>query len=261
MKGYIDVHCHILPGVDDGARDMEMARMMLLQSYQQGFCHIFLTPHFGKGFPDVTLEGLRQKILQVQEIAGEISPELHIYQGQEFCFSHDIMEGEQKKQIVALGDSRYVLVEFWPEQPYVYIRTAIMELVRAGYWPIVAHVERYACLHRHTEYVKELINLGAYIQVNSASFGCGWFRRPHAFVRQLIAEELVDFVATDAHSAKERRPDITAFVQYMERMGCLKEVDRLLVDNPSCILEQIDIREKGTKFNGRRETDGYHAEQ
>ena len=130
---------------------------------------------------------------------------------------------------------------------FVAVRTAIQEITARGYWPIIAHVERYPCFYGKVHLVKQLIAAGAYIQVNSSSFQQKWLRRDIHFVRRLMDEGLIDFVATDGHDMHGRIPVLDDFTAYTRKKNLESEWKRLLIHNPDRIIQDKPIR-RGEKY-------------
>lgn len=242
MKGYCDIHCHILPGLDDGAADMTVTSNMLVRAYENGITTIFATPHFGKGFGYATPNQITELVEQVQQAAQSIHPSMRILPGEELMFQFRLLEQIDHGEIVSLAGSHYVLVEFSPSLDYVAIRTAIQEMVIRGYWPIIAHIERYPCFYGKVHLVRKLIALGAYIQVNSSSFSKRRFHRGIHFAKKLMDENLIDFVGTDGHDVQRRIPVFDDFIEYACRKNREEEIDRLLIQNPNRIIQDEPIR-------------------
>ena len=135
----------------------------------------------------------------------------------------------------ALAGGRYVLVEFSSMDNYRKIHNTIYELVTGGFKPIIAHIERYPAIVSHSEYVAELIDQGAMIQVNAdALLGIeGWKIR--RFCKKLMKKEEIDFIASDAHDLKERPSRLRECADYVERKWGSRTAERIFVINPSKI--------------------------
>ena len=139
MKGLIDIHAHILPGVDDGASDFQESVRMLKSAYRQGVRCVIATPHYHRNHfhrnPKRTMEAL-------QKIRGwlrEYLPDMIVLLGTEIYYTIDFAEEIAAGNIFPMAKSRYLLVEFSPLEDYAYIRNAVHVLVNRGYCPIIAH--------------------------------------------------------------------------------------------------------------------------
>ena len=206
---YIDIHSHILPGLDDGSKNMEMTLAMLRLAGEEGIGTIYATPHCmpGKGHP--TLAKVEERIHLVQEAAEKEGIHILLKKGTEYYYIEEMLEWMEEGKIITLGDSNCVLVEFEPYAEGKYIRNAVREILGFGYQPVIAHVERYQNLmERKFAAIQWMREVGALIQVNCASVtGDNGFHTKQN-VKSLLKNGLVDFVSTDAHRPEGRAPYI-----------------------------------------------------
>ncbi len=211
---FIDIHSHILPALDDGARTTEQAVNMLKLAEEQGIRHIIATPHNmpGKGCPPYTV--VQEKVNRLQKICEEEGIGIQIGVGTEYFFREEVLELLEKEEIISLNGSEYVLVEFDPSVEKRYFRNALRNVLANGYRPVIAHIERYVNIVNDLIFVDEVKKMGALIQVNAASVVGENGRQSKTLVKKLLKEHLVDFVATDAHSDGRRGP-------YMQKCGIL----------------------------------------
>ena len=143
VPGFIDIHCHVLPMVDDGAESMEMALDMLRIAADEGIRKMILTPHQKADRKCVTPEGIAKRTELLQKKADVLKIPVKLFPGNEIFYRHGLAELLEQGKIRTLADSHYVLIEFLPGEDYAYIRDAIGRVASFGYWPVVAHVERY----------------------------------------------------------------------------------------------------------------------
>lgn len=153
---YIDMHCHILPGVDDGAKDLAETKKMLEIAYAEGIRCIIATPHHHPHRGKAPAEKLRERAKLVREAAHEIDERFRVYLGTEVYFGQDVADKLKEGKILSMNRREYVLVEFPPSQTYSYIRQGIQQLQFAGYEVILAHVERYHCIAEDVELAEEV---------------------------------------------------------------------------------------------------------
>ena len=151
-----DIHCHILPGVDDGSRSMEESLAMLGMEYDEGVRFILLTPHFRYDMFETGLETIKKRFQELQQQSKEKWPDLTLRLGCELHRSMDMVECLKDGRRLALNGTRYVLLEFSGRDPRSMIFERTKDLLDHGYRPIVAHVERYPVL-RESELVLEQI--------------------------------------------------------------------------------------------------------
>lgn len=228
VTNYIDMHSHILPGVDDGSKDIETTMKMVDIAYQQGTRKMIATPHYHIGHhkkSKVELEGILQN---TQNMIHEKYPDFDLYLGNELFCSDGIIRRVEEGKALTLAGSRYVLVEFRTDESYRKIYEAATGFLRARYIPIIAHVERYKNVMDNPQNLKELKNAGALLQMNHASV------KRHL---KLIKNGDIDFLATDCHDAGHRTPEIKESLQHLGTICDSAQIKKMLVDNPECILQ------------------------
>lgn len=212
-KSEIDIHTHILPRVDDGSCGWTESLEMLQSAYNQGIRHLIATPHFRK---DQNIEELESLAKTLQEEARKISSEFEVSLGQEVLYFEDMVSYLDEGKILTLANSRCVLVEFYPQESFLTIMRAINRLQRAGYVPMVAHLERYHCLYEKGR-MEELKQTGAYLQMNYGSLiGKIWDKRVR-WCRRQVRENMIDFFGSDMHNMSVRPPRIQEAVTWLKK--------------------------------------------
>ncbi len=241
MQPTIDIHCHIMPGVDDGSPDTSTSLEMLRIAEKNGITHMILTPHHKPMHHNVSPEHnvlYRKKLLENAKAAGI---GVKLFSGNEIYYSDETMEELLRGEICSLAGSRYVLVEFHPSNPFTAIQNAMYRVQGAGYVPIVAHVERYSDIVGHPDRVGDLIDMGCYIQVNASSImGKYGFGISH-FTKRLLKEERVHFVASDAHDAKGRSPQLLDCRRYVEKKFGEEYAKRIFCVNAANVIRNGEI--------------------
>ena len=231
MVEYIDIHSHILPGLDDGAADIKQTELMMKAAYSQGVRIICATPHFRPAMFPVSLSRRQEAFELAKDIAKDVSPDLEIILGNELYYSEDCIKYLKDGSCRCMGNTRYVLVEFNPVTDFETMRKRLMRLISEGFIPLIAHIERYACVRENISRVEELIETGGYIQVNSDSIiGDSFMVR--RFVRKLLKYGMVHFVASDSHNNSDRAFGFTEAVSYIEKKCGRKYVNELMYLNP-----------------------------
>lgn len=231
MAQIADIHSHILPGLDDGAKDMEESLQMLWQAWQQGITEVVATPHYSFLYENICPDRIRALCKEVQECARrKLDVDIHITPGQEIMYSEDVVKLLEEGKLLTMGEGRHVLTEFRPEMPYTYIFRAVKDLVFAGYIPILAHAERYRAI-REPGKVEELKAQGALIQLNFRAVGGKWHHETTRWCRRALREEIVDFFGNDMHNISERRPDTKRAVEWMKKSLDEEYVERVLWEN------------------------------
>lgn len=232
---YVDIHSHILPGLDDGASDREQTELMLRTAYSQGVRTICATPHFRPEMFPVSLRKRQEAFELTKNIAKDIATDLEIVLGNELYYSEDSVKYLKDGKCRCMGNTRYVLVEFSTSIDFSDMRKKIMRLISEGFIPVIAHIERYSCVRENISLVDELIGAGGYIQVNSRSIIRSSFEI-RRFVRKLLKYGMVHFVASDSHNNSDRAYNFTETVAYIEKKYGRKYVSELMYLNPCRML-------------------------
>jgi protein-tyrosine phosphatase len=233
----VDSHSHILPGVDDGSKNMEQTIQMLQIAYKEGIDCIIATPHYKVNHQNPDMEELMGKLLLVRDEAKKINEKFDIKLGNEIYYSNTIFEHLNEGKALTLADTRYVLVEFSTTESYQNIKQGLHQLLMNGYLPILAHVERYECLYQNYEGIYKMIGMGAYMQMNISSITGKLLSKRTRFCRKLIRYGLIHLLATDAHSDSERSPTMRKGINILQKKIKKPAVNRILLENPAKLLE------------------------
>lgn len=233
----VDMHCHILPAVDDGARNMEQTIEMLKIAAQEGIEAIIVTPHYKENRKSADAGTIARKIREVEAEAQKNGCLISLYPGNEIFYFDEVTRLLEKGEALTLNHTDRVLVEFYPTDEYVYIRNALDCIMAAGYVPVLAHVERYHCMVNDWRRVLELRKLGVEIQINASS-AMGHIGRPvQDFIFTLLKNKLVDYVGTDAHNTHSRRPEFQSCYQKLRRRFDEKYIDEIFYENARSIVD------------------------
>lgn len=227
---YYDMHTHILPGLDHGAQDMEMAVSMIQREAEEGIGHIVLTPHYFSG------KDQKEKIdAQYEKLCEEVKQRnipVVLYKGNEMRGNEQNLQDLEENRVTSLGDTSYVLVEFHTEDSFHHIYHTLQQIQLSGYRPIVAHIERYEAL-RKKESVAKLIQMGAYLQVNAGSF-CK--KHLQKYLITLAKEDMVHFIGSDSHDLSKRPPGIRCGTEVLKKKLSQRQYEKICFRNPERIL-------------------------
>lgn len=237
-----DIHMHLVPGVDDGAMDLEMALVMMIRAKEQGISWIIATPH-SEAF-HFSKEDIRIIFQRLKATVAKVCPEVKLYLGCEVYCEAEIME-----QVLELLDSglyptmnetKYVLMEFsqwvYPENTIPCVKA----LVNAGYKPIIAHMERYKYLRGNMDLVNQFRELGAMIQVNAYSLFDEMDDSIKNWARRLVLERKADFLGTDAHRTYHRPPSVAMGLNWLYENVDQEYADDLAWGNARKVLLSAD---------------------
>ena len=232
----VDIHCHILPALDDGSRDMQETIGMLRTAADTGITDMIATPHFKAGRHNASRETILARLSEVQEEAERQGIRIRLYAGNEVLYYSGLEEALDTGRICTMNQSRYVLIEFLPAEPFRTIRNAMDQVLGIGYCPILAHAERYECILKNWKEAGELHSMGVEIQVNAASVAgqAGW--PAGRLTRRLLDQELVDYIGTDAHGDRSRTPDLRKCCQKLAARYEITYIEKILCGNAMKLL-------------------------
>lgn len=237
----IDLHSHILPGIDDGAKDLEMALEMAQQAVARGIKAVAATPHYLK----VTWSEVKNKTNELRLLLTDHGIELEVIAGAELYIDPmfiDLPAGE----IPTYNDTgRYCLVEFPMMEFPAYIDQVLFSLQVKGITPIIAHPERYQRVIREPNLVAEWIEAGSLIQMNANSVLGLFGEKVIKTSRIMLEHNMVHFIASDAHSTGRRGFCLDSAAEAAAKIIAPDDVEKLVSSNPALVIagEPIDIPE------------------
>ena len=233
----IDIHCHILYGVDDGAQDEQTSRAILHRMAETGVTDVIVTPHFRRhmfAYPKAQIEDAFQKLASFSQTLG-----IRLYPGCEYHVDHDIYSCLKDKRVHTLADTRYVLTEYSYSDDLSRIVEYTQELVMRGWQPVIAHAERCQVFQRKPKLIFEALDAGAMVQLNAGSIlGIeGWGVKRCA--RKLLDLEAADFIASDTHDLEDRACRMEECRELVSRKYGEETAVRLFEKNAQQILSSI----------------------
>lgn len=239
----VDIHCHILHGIDDGAENFEIALDMAALSVQSGTTEIIATPH--SNIPDMEFNNTAKVVLEKVDflnkaLARENVP-LKIYPGCEIFAAGDFVKLLKSGKLLTLNNSDYVLVEFDFFEHPASVFMKLEQLLSEGFIPVVAHPERYAFVEEDEESINILKDMGCLIQCNKGSV-TGRFGPSAKFIaHEMLVRGQVDFIASDAHSSRMRTPILTDAYQMVSELYSKDYADLLFDINPRKIISKQKV--------------------
>lgn len=209
-----DIHAHIVPNIDDGAVDFSMAIELLEKASQQGTFNIVCSSHsYGN------LDKYYKNLTELRIFVNRKKLNIHLHSGCEIDGSYDSVKNIIIKLengiIPTMNGTKYVLVEFSPYESYDKIICVVNKLIEFGYFPIIAHVERYYCLHKNINKINKLKKQGCLFQVNAYSFINETKPEIRNFARKLLKGKYVTFIGSDAHRTNHRTYAIKDGIDYI----------------------------------------------
>ena len=252
----IDIHCHILPGVDDGAKHMEDSISMAQEAIKQGIHTIIATPHHKNGRYNNPKKSILAELNILNDRLQEENIPLTVLPGQEVRIHGDLIDGIKQGEILALNEtSRYIFVELPSNHVPRFTEQILFDIQVNDYIPIIVHPERNAGLLENPTRLYEFIRNGALTQITAASLIGKFGTKIKKFTNELIEHNLTHFIASDAHNTRTR----TFYMQEASRevrrtyggetLYTLMENAQLLIDNQMIYIDEpYQIKRK--KFFG-----------
>lgn len=233
----IDMHCHILPSLDDGASSLKESLASLREAKKQGINKIILTPHhYPDSYLPVDIMIQRKELLEKAAFQDQI--DIQLFLGQE-CFYHaELPELLERGEVLTLADSRYVLVEFAEDVRFREILYGIKQLKEAGYVPILAHYERYRTLMKKGM-VARLKNEDVLLQMNFDTVQRQYGLLKRNYFHEDIRQGYVDFMASDCHGMKFRKYYIEPTMQWLRENIFSDMMTKIVFENPQKIIDHI----------------------
>ncbi len=237
MNRFTDIHCHLLPGVDDGAQTMAQALEMADIAYQDGTRTMILTPHRRGTRKSATPQKFRQAFAEFSEQVSRRFPDLTLHLGCEAYYESELPEALSTGQALTLCNSHYCLLEFNPGVLKSRLLTGISEIRRWGYTPILAHAERYQAFYENKGLVDEVLDMGALIQLNASSILGKQGLRTKWFCARLLKNGQAHFVGTDAHDTRSRSPLLQQCYHFVCKKYGTEYAAELFCENAQAVIE------------------------
>lgn len=225
------MHCHVLPGLDDGPKTMEESLEVLREAQAQGIDTMIVTPHHHPGRYVAEAPKVLETMDLVRERMASEGIGIELVPGQECYYYGGLLEALEAGRVLTMANSDCVLVEFEPYALYSVIRGAVRELRDHGYAPIIAHFERYRCLSGEAERLEELRYDGAMLQMNfDRLLDSDRLLRKNPW-RRLLKKGYVDYLGSDTHGMRLRPLHVREAVEWMGRALPEEAGDLVLVRN------------------------------
>ena len=237
----IDIHCHILPNVDDGSESLEESIAMAKIAESEGITKIVNTSHCHFDFKYKKGNELKLELEKFNQALKEENINIEVLLGNELYYTSDLIERFDELDFFSMNNSKYILMEFSPINFPKNIEDVIYEIKIRGYIPIIAHAERYKQVQEDVNIVLDCIKEGALIQVNASSILCKNGEKAEDTSKKLLDNNMVHFVATDAHSSNRRRPLIKDSYNYILKNYGKEVSEKLFIENPTAVIENRDI--------------------
>jgi len=242
---FIDIHTHVMPGIDDGATSIQETIEMLRIAHEAGTRSVVATPHmFLDGYQKNDILRVNDTFAATVASLREYSEqpeyayirEMRLFLGSENYASIEFIDALARGCVVPINGGQYLLVEFSPFLPLSTLELVLQRVIQHGYLPLVAHTERVTAVQEKPERLRGLASMGCLFQVNADSFHDSANPRLRKTSLALAKAGLIHVIASDAHRPTRRPPILSIASQVLERKYSAEAVQIWLRDNPARIV-------------------------
>ena len=233
---FVDIHCHLLPGIDDGAGDWEESLAMARLAVADGISTVVATPHQLGSYEGNRASTIRASCRQLQELLDEHRIPLRVFPGADVRIEPDLIQKIRSGEVLTLGDhGRYVLLEL-PHELYFPLDRLLGQFEAAELVGILSHPERNQGILGQPRVLHSLVEAGCLLQVTAGSLVGAFGPQVKTFAEWLVSQGLVHFVATDAHGANSRRPLMRRAFQRVAQIAGDRAAATLCCANPARVV-------------------------
>ena len=239
----IDLHCHILPGLDDGSERLEESIEMARAAEEDGIEKIVATPHLFRDNLDYEdLSIIEEKKDELNQALRTNNIKVEILAGAEVNISHHLLEQiRENRSYLTLHQSSYMFVEFPPDHVFSGVKELFFELMSEGITPIIAHPERNSVFIHHPGSLYELLQMGALAQANSGSFLGSYGSTVESAVLRLLQLNMIQFIGSDGHNSRSKAPRLSEAVKIAASLIGEERAKALVKENPQAVLDDQQI--------------------
>lgn len=239
----IDLHCHLLPGIDDGSADLSTSLAMARAAVADGIRVTACTPHIYPGLYENTADGIRAATRHLAQALSEHDIDLRLVCGADTHLVPGLISRLRDGSVPTLNDSRYLLLEPPHHVAPPRFEASIFELMTAGYVPVITHPERLSWIETHYPVMQRLVQRGVWMQVTSGSLAGRFGKRPRYWGERLLSEGLVHLLATDSHGIRKRPPCLAEGRDLAARRIGETQAAMLVFGRPRAILMNLSPSE------------------
>ena len=233
----IDIHSHIIPNVDDGARSVEETFNILKEAQEAGFTDVILTSHFLLNYYETNAQELIFWKEKLQEVLKKQGTKINLHSGMEIYITNQMEELLENKKILTLANSGYMLIELPLATNVKYFDYVVYYLEAKGIKPIIAHPERYKCVQKDPHIVEEYIEKGCLIQCNYGSIVNLYGREAEKTIKTLLKKNQVHFLGSDVHRENGTYLIILDAIKKIRKIIGENKINEITTINPKKILQ------------------------
>lgn len=235
----IDLHCHILPGLDDGAANIDVALDMARAFVADGVSVVACTPHYLPGLYHNTGPQIQAATERLQQVLHQNDVPLRLVTGCDAHVTSDFIAGLRTGRLLTLAGSRYVLVEPPHHVAPPRLGDLFFALLVAGYVPILTHPERLTWIKAHYAVLERFVGAGAWMQVTAGSLTGAFGQTAQYWAERMLDEGRVHILATDAHNNRQRSPNLGRGRECAAKRIGEQAAHHLVVTRPQGVLDNV----------------------
>ncbi len=233
----IDLHCHILPAVDDGSDSLDTSLQMARMAVADGIETMACTPHIYPGLYENDAAGIRRAAAALQQALDDAGIALRLTTGADVHLAPDLAQRIRAGDIPTLNDTRYLLLEPPHHVAPPRFEASVFELIAAGWVPVITHPERLTWVEQHYEAFRRLVAAGAWMQITAGSLTGRFGKRAQRVAERMLDDGLVHILATDSHGVTRRPPLLAEGRDAAARRVGTEEAEHLVNTRPLGILQ------------------------
>ena len=238
---HLDLHTHILPGVDDGPESTEHSVELIAQSVRQGAVGIAATPHRSTWAYHEPIPAMEARLGSLRQACSDAGLDVELYMGGETFLVPDLVRPRETLDIVTLNRSRYLLFELPFNYYPPYVEEIVFELQLRGYKPVLAHAERYTHYHQDVNQIITLVERGVLAQINAGSLAGDHGTAERATAEIMLEHRMAHLVASDSHSVDARPPAVARNYDRLVELVGREAANKLVMGVPRMIVEDEDV--------------------
>ena len=232
----IDLHSHILPGIDDGAANIEVSVDMAKASVANGVTVLACTPHILPGVWNNTGPQIRRGVAKLQQTLDERGIDLRLVTGADVHIAPDLVGAIRSGRVLTLHDTRYILLELPHHVAPPHADECFFALLTAGYIPIFTHPERLSWIQQHYDLMRRLVGSGVWMQITAGSLTGSFGKRAQYWAEKMLGDGFVHILASDTHNVGPRPPVLAEGWEIARKIVGDEEALHLVVTRPYGIL-------------------------
>lgn len=232
----IDIHCHILPGIDDGSRDVEESMEMIREAYKAGFTNIISTSHYIEESYNVPKARRQELIDMLNSKIEQEGMKIKIYNGAEAYITPNLAELIKAEELPTMNGTKYLLMELPMHNQILNLESIVSKVINQGITLIIAHPERYDIVQKNYKVLNELADMGVLFQANYGSCIGQYGKEAEKTLKKLLKANRISFFGTDCHRANSVYCQMPEILKKLEKMIGKEKLEELTTTNPQKLL-------------------------